>query len=288
MKTLDELSKKIHSLEELKNIVRAMKALSSANIHQYEKAVSSLSSYEETVLLSLKISVLLSNKTLKEDYIDSNKKLLIVFGSDVGLCGGFNFTLAEKVSEYIKVNADKQIKIITSGNKLNELLIFSDIEIEKNFSMPISIHGVNSLIQAVLIAINQYLDHDILIFNHFYDSHLSSSLRSDVMYPIDKGIVLKINDMEWPSKNRPISPISLEQLLKTSLQEFFYLKLYQACIHSLACEHTARLTSMKQAEKKIRKKLSETISEFQQTNQALITDELMMLITNYGSTLKNE
>ena len=49
MQSLENIREQLDGLEKLRNIVKTMKALSAANIRQYEQSVRSLSGYFRTV-----------------------------------------------------------------------------------------------------------------------------------------------------------------------------------------------------------------------------------------------
>jgi F-type H+-transporting ATPase subunit gamma len=53
MKTLAHLNQKLSSAEDLKSVVRTMKAMAASNIGQYEMAVSSLDAYNRTIGLGI-------------------------------------------------------------------------------------------------------------------------------------------------------------------------------------------------------------------------------------------
>ena len=53
METLESLRTKIEGAQDLKSVVRSMKAMAAANISQYEMAVISLADYYHTVALGI-------------------------------------------------------------------------------------------------------------------------------------------------------------------------------------------------------------------------------------------
>jgi F-type H+-transporting ATPase subunit gamma len=107
METQESLRRKLSGAEDLKSVVRTMKALAAANIMQYEMAVNSLGDYYRTVSLGI-IAYFRQKKinsiTEKQEPKGNNDKLIcaIVFGSDQGLVGQFNDYLANFVSQSLQ------------------------------------------------------------------------------------------------------------------------------------------------------------------------------------------
>ncbi|MCB1321913.1 MAG: F0F1 ATP synthase subunit gamma, partial [Leptospiraceae bacterium] len=65
MESLEQLQKQLDSLEELRTIVKTMKALSAASVRQYEQAVKALAGYYRTVERGL--HVVLKNSQVLSD-----------------------------------------------------------------------------------------------------------------------------------------------------------------------------------------------------------------------------
>ena len=92
------LTRKISGANDLQGVVRSMKALAASSIGQYEKAVKSLDDYYRTVELGLALclrngdpaSLSIAGKPKHKGAVGA-----VVFGSDQGLVGRFNDTLAE-------------------------------------------------------------------------------------------------------------------------------------------------------------------------------------------------
>src|SRR5665811_959220 len=111
MDTLESLRRKLAGAEDLKSVVRTMKAVAASNIGQYELAVSSLGDYYHTVSLGIiayfrqeKIDTIIEKKPPNRN----SEKIIyaIVFGSDQGLVGQFNDSLTDFVSQSLHALPD--------------------------------------------------------------------------------------------------------------------------------------------------------------------------------------
>src|ERR1022692_4516234 len=106
MDTLESIRNKTEGAKDLRSVVSAMKAMASSNIVQYQTAVSSLGDYYHTVALGIiayfkaeKIELISEKNEIKtRNKTNINKRICaIVFGSDQGLVGQFNDSMAEFV-----------------------------------------------------------------------------------------------------------------------------------------------------------------------------------------------
>ena len=97
--TLVGLRRKIGGADDLKSVVRSMKALAASSIGQYEKSVRALSDYYRTVELGLGACfrenepAAATVKPKAPTY--AGAITAIVFGSDQGLVGQFNDVIAD-------------------------------------------------------------------------------------------------------------------------------------------------------------------------------------------------
>ncbi len=131
METLESIHNKTEGAEDLKSVVSAMKAMASSNIVQYNTAVSALGDYYHTVALGIiayfraeNIEKISEKKEAKENKKNSREKLIcaIVFGSDQGLVGQFNDSMADFVLASLNGLPGKKV-IWAIGERVQLLLI---------------------------------------------------------------------------------------------------------------------------------------------------------------------
>ena len=166
MQTLEALTTQINSIKDLQSVVKTMKALAMVSIRQYETAVTALAEYNRTVEMGLQI--LLRNRYFSEQPVmlpndvsnhKSNGTLgVIIFGSDHGLCGQFNEQIVSYALEQLK---ELQIKpenctIAAVGARLIPYLETAKQSIYKQFSLPNSVAGITSMVQEILLMIEQW------------------------------------------------------------------------------------------------------------------------------------
>jgi F-type H+-transporting ATPase subunit gamma len=151
--SLEALRNRVDGANDLQSVVRTMKAMSASSITQYENAVLALNSYYKTVQMGL-------TACFKDEssghFLQLRSKVkktaaIIVFGSDQGLVGQFNDSLAEYVCQQLADIGAKQ-KIWVVGERMHGRLQDRDLDLETCFNAPSSVDGVSPLIGDLLIA----------------------------------------------------------------------------------------------------------------------------------------
>ena len=108
MQTLEGLKRRIKTTSSLRDIVSSMKTLSAVSVGQYEKSTIALNQYAENVELALQGLLHGKNfpnptkRNLKE------KTIAVILGSDQGLVGRFNKSIANFAFDYFKKNDIKK------------------------------------------------------------------------------------------------------------------------------------------------------------------------------------
>lgn len=294
METIEGLHRKLEGAEDLKLVVRAMKAISAANIGQYEKAVNSLEYYYRTVALGFiahigtkkeLLSVSLS-KTLPEK---NNLICAIVFGSDQGLVGQFNDTLTAFVSEYLQDLRGKK-EIWTVGDRVQLLLSDMGLYASKQFTVPNSVEAITPLVVDILIQSQESMEAGSLnTFYIFYNQPKEPSGYEPVckqLLPLDEKWKLSLVEFEWPTKNIPEIAGGVQPTLKALIREYLFVSLFKANAASLVSENSSRLSAMERANKNIEELLIELRFEYHQKRQYAINEELFDVIAGFEA-LKN-
>lgn len=279
--TLEQLQKQIANAEDLSSIVRTMKTLAATSVRQYERAAEALGDYYRTIELGLGVVL--------EKYEESapraarhkpQKALLVIFGSDHGLAGRFNEQILDYALEEYKESA---YKIAAVGEQVINRVRAAGLSLEKTFHMPSSISAITSFVQQLLLNIDRWrfeegLEKIILFFNRpVADSYKSGF---ETLVPVDFKKMCEAR-LKWSSRSLPTYSMEAEKLLSALLRQYFFVSLYRACALSLAAENASRLAAMQAAEKNIKERLEELKASFQHRRQAVITEELLDVISGF-------
>lgn len=284
MPSLETWKRKIETVEDLQLVIKTMKALAAVNIHEYEKAVASLTDYNRTLAMGLQ--VLLKNHPqalLRIKPLIKRKVALVVFGSDQGMCGQFNEKIANYSLETIKNLANPLI--LTIGNRISDRLEFDGYHSELSLTLPNSINAIILTIQEIVINLEiwrqeQQVNQILVCYNKF-KSGINYQPEQVEIFPLDVAWLQQLKQRKWMSNNLPIITLEPEILASTLFRQYFFVCLYRACAESLASENASRLASMQVAEKNITEKLAELQAQFQHQRQTNITEELLDIVSGF-------
>ncbi|MDO7597677.1 MAG: F0F1 ATP synthase subunit gamma [Pseudomonadota bacterium] len=287
---VDTLQHRIDGAVDLQTVVRTMKALSAGNIGQYEKAVTALAAYDQTVELGLiaclhqpDLQITMAARQQKHKQVTG----VIVFGSDQGLVGQFNDLLAEFVQESLKDELSN-IHIWAVGERMADQLEEAGLSLSETFNVPNSIHGITALVEQLLIASESAcFEGDI---NQLYIFHNGASAKiggyqtlSRRLLPFDELWQHKLRSTPWQTNNLPETLGNPQQTLQALIREYLFVSLFRACAESLASENGSRLATMQRAEKNIGDMLDELTQTYHQLRQENIDTELFDLIAGFTS-----
>lgn len=283
--TLDSLRRKIDGATELDSVVRTMKALAASSISQYLRAVDSLDDYYRTVELGLVASL---RQAAHAIYNDGGRRkgatCAVVFGSDQGLVGQFNESLADfSIGELNAMSGEKQVFAV--GERVQGRLADAGLSITCNFLVPNSIAAITSLVGRILIEIEmQRKQGQIAEVYLFHNRPSSGAIYQPVMQrllPLDETWQNELSGLTWPTANLPEVLGDGVTTLAALIREYLFISLFRACAESLASENTSRLAAMQRAAKNIESLLEELKQDFHRLRQSNIDAELFDVIAGF-------
>ena len=286
METIEALSRRSKSAEDLQSIVTTMKTMAAAKIWHYEQAVAALAEYERTVELGLQIAlrertegVEIARPTLE------NRLGAIILGSDQGLVGRFNDHVARYAIDKMKaMGADPAYRhLIAVGRRLRRRLETERQPIAAHFDMPSSIAGLRPTIQAMMAWLERWqseqaIDCIMLFFNRPL-SGASYEPHGVQLLPVDLNWLQDLQQRPWPSRSLPTFDMEWEALFSALIREYFFVAVDRAFASSLAAENASRLSSMQAAERNIEERLDELNMQYHQLRQSTITAELLDIVS---------
>ena len=289
MDTLENLRRKLEGAEDIKSVVRTMKAVAASNIGQYEMAVESLGDYYHTIALGIiayfrqiKIDVI----TEKPDRGKNNEKLIcaIVFGSDQGLVGQFNDSLTGFVSKSLS-NLQGKKQIWAVGERVQLLLSDAGFTITNHFQVPGSVDAITQLVGQILVKsqeTNEKRDaKEVYIFHNQPVSAATYLPVSQRLLPLDTKWKQTLSELNWPTKKIPQVIGEIRTTLLELIDGYLFVSLFKACAESLASENSSRLAAMQRAEKNIEEMLDDLNHKFHSLRQSTIDEELFDVVSGF-------
>lgn len=294
--TLDSLSRQIRSAEDLASVVRTMKTLAAVSIRQYEEAVDSLREYRCNVEDGLRM--LLSDASA-EDFVESGttssdprRELAVICGSDQGMCGQFNQQIVSFVGDRFSAEIPdpqqgKQATplFIVVGHRCGSLLEEAGFPAEACLPEAGSVGAVIECVQDVLTEIDRVRNSCSVQSVALYFSQRTSATVTEPHRTRVLPVKLAEYSANWAdvrqSRSLPMHTLPRAELLSSLLREYLFVSLFRACAESLSSENAARIQSMQTAERNITERLQELRSEYNQSRQTSITEELLDVVGGF-------
>lgn len=286
METLEQLSATLESLDDLRSIVRTMKALAAASIRQYERAVESLSQYNRTVALGLHVVLREMPERMMRRQRGRGPTGIIIFGSDHGLCGRFNEDLADFVREHLRARAETEdVRVLVVGARMTPLLAEAGLPADETLGLPGSAARVTALVDQLFLTLDAWQTEINVVSVHlFYNRRRSASRTHPIaqrLLPVDLHRFHRLEEEPWPSRVLPTFSMDRERLFAALVRQYLFVSLFRACAESQAAEHASRLSAMQSASRNLDDRQTELIAEFRRRRQEVITAELLDLVSGY-------
>jgi len=295
METLQQLTRKMAGAQDIKSVVRAMKAMAAANISQYELAVSSLAEYYRTVALGLVAYFASEPRGPQAPAADPPKAppriCALVFGSDQGLVGSFNSSLADFVGQALRALPGPK-EVWGVGERVQLLLADQGLPVTAKFAVPGSIKAITPLVGKLLLQAQQNLAKgeltELYVFHNQPTGAAGYQPVQQRLLPLDATWRADIAKLTWPTKLVPQVAGARPPTLAALLHELLFVSLFKACAESLASENASRLQAMQRAEKNINSLLDDMSHQYYRQRQSAIDEELFDVVSGFEALKKDK
>lgn len=296
METLAHIQQKLAGAEDLKSVVRTMKAMAASRIGEYELAVDSLSKYHRTIALGI-LAYFSANPADKFDRkvpSPRNKAPLhcaIIFGSDQGLVGPFNDTLASFAADFLAdLPGDKEVWSV--GERMRLRLADTGFIPAESFPLPGTVEAITPLVSKILMRGEEDIERgrfeSIYVFHNQPKAGAGYTPTGAQLLPLDEAWKQRFLAEAWPTKLIPQVAGGPRSTLLALIHEYLFTSLFKACAESLASENGSRLIAMQRAEKNIGELLDDLNHQYHQLRQGLIDEELFDVISGFEALRKRE
>ena len=283
------LRRTLSSASDLQSVVRTMKALAAASIGQYEQSVRALVDYNRTVELALSACLRADGNpnTMPTTTPGSQRPatVAIVFGSDQGLVGQFNETMADFAQVQLS-RLPVPATVWAVGERVCVRLRDAGFApVHGPLPVPLSVKGITALVGRILLETDaarsvQGLS-DLLIFYHRPKAASVYAPVSQRLLPLDDAWRRERVVLPWPTRNLPQVIHPGRTTLRVLIREYLFVSLFRASAESLASENASRLAAMERADKNISELLDELQSRFNRQRQSGIDAELFDMVSGF-------
>ncbi len=284
--TLESLARRSESMKGIRSVVHTMKTLSVINAAPYEQAARAIDAYHATVLDGL--HAFLSQSGPLPAPPQQAQRVVVVFGSDHGLCGSYNETLAAHVAQSA---AAAGATVLCVGAQMADALADQGLAVAKLFFPPASVDGIGrlaNLLTRKLDAMRQ--DGRGLAVSLAYcarDEDGAQAAKIVALLPLDPALVAAFQAKPWASRSLPQFTMPPDDLFLALIRAHLFASLFRAAAEALVTENAARLALMQQAEQSVDDRLDALQSDSRALRQADITTELLDVIIGFEALRKD-
>lgn len=276
-KGIHDIKRRITSVQNTKQITKAMELVSSAKLRKSKERVDQTRPYFRTILRSIQ-DILASSKGIKHPLMEQREVKntgYIVLTADRGLCGGFNTNINKLVSNDID-NKDKA-KLITVGTKGRDFFKRRNFDIKEAFThiseKPTYTNAASVAKAALELYKNNEVDEIYLAYTEFV-STITYEPKLVKLLPAEN---LKTEKSEGRPTLIDYEP-SPEGVLDYLIPKYIESTVYGAMVESSASEQGARRVAMESATDNAEEVISDLQLEYNRARQAAITQEISEIV----------
>ncbi len=286
MANLRDIRNRIGSVNNTQQITKAMKMVAAAKLRKAQERMVQTRPYAakiQDVVGRLVSGTEVSNQLMRP--VDDVKSvLMIIVGSDRGLCGGFNNNLFKEIEKSIEDNfrvyrEDDTLSLITIGKKATAHFSkrkYNVVNSYPGFFDHLEYDATSAIMSA---ATHQFVSGDydeVYIAYNEFKSVIAQVRKIEKVLPINPEAIVGDDSKESIEYIfEPDSSEILDQLLPLHLN----MQLWKAVLESNAAEQGARMSAMDSATENA-KELERTLRlKYNQARQSAITTEISEIVS---------
>ena len=284
MPSLKDLKNRISSVKSTQKITSAMKMVAAAKLRRAQDQA--LASRPYTSLMDKIVSKISSKATgtsidLLTGKPENKTHLLVVFSADRGLCGGFNGSITRSVKKEINdlQKNNVNVKLLMVGKKSADSLNreYGNLFIDKIEGKSAKPNYADAEVLATKI-IDLFENGDFGVCRVIYNKFVSA-IAQEVTFKSLIPAEVEINEEDKDTASIYDFEPSEEEILTDLLPRNLATQLFSSQIESTASELAARMTAMDNATRNAGEMIDKLTLQYNRTRQAVITSELIEIIS---------
>lgn len=272
MEQLPRLQARIANLHELRDLIRALRALAASHVQEAQGALDGIRRYVEAVEDAIAEGAGLLPKAAAAGLSDetgtaSVGSVLIVACSEHGFVGGFN----ERLLDHALTVRQAGQRLVIVGRRGSQLAAERGLAAETGFPMATHAGGVLGIARQVAAGLATAASAQVVFGSYRRGGNYEPEARS--ILPLDPTLLARSD-----SRSPPLHHLAPAVLLQQLASEYLFAEITRALMESLASENGARLRVMESADHNIADKLEELQRSEHSLRQDAITEELLDVV----------
>lgn len=280
---MKEIKTRIASVENTKQITKAMELVSSSKFRRAKENVESSKAYFNTLKEAVG-NIAKNTSGVKSEFLKQREvknRCYVVIGGDRGLAGGYNSNIFKALEA--ETEGSKNVKVITIGKKAKEFVSKRNFELIGSIS---SVENANyeDIMNISKTIMDSYQNGDIdevkLIYTEFI-SALNQEPRLVKLLPVS----IEANKGEEKKQSGAAVQYlpSPDAVLGFIVPKYVSGMIYGGLAESYASEQAARRTAMESATDNANEMISSLELQYNRARQAAVTQEISEIVAGASS-----
>jgi F-type H+-transporting ATPase subunit gamma len=274
MTRLSEIQSHIASMDELLDIVGAMRSLAGMRVQESQRALPGIRSYADSMAAAIGSALLSMPQPIQIDLLEHGHRALILCMAEHGFVGGFN----ERMLEAARPTLKPTDLLFVLGSRGAALAFERGRKVAWTQPMATRLAGapdaVNLLINELYKRIARGDVGRVEVMFGRYRQGAPSSIERRLLLPLDTRTLAAAK-----ARQAPLHNLAPRRLFEKLMAEYVFALLTEAAVESIASENAARFAAMESAHENVGKKLAGLQENARQARQTEITAELLDLMT---------
>ena len=279
MATLRDIRRRIGSVQNTKQITRAMKVVAASRLRRSQERIFNARPYADQMLAMLE-SVAARLEQQHHPLLarrPERKILLVVITADRGLCGAFNANLLRTAQSYIRERGADKVSLVIVGRKGRDFFRRRSVNITAeyvNIFKQLEFSHARELAEKVIgLYTSETVDAVDFVYNEF-KSTMVQDVKVDRYLPIEPRIAAEGEFQADYIYEQPPA-----EILKTLLPRYVEVQVFRALLESQAAEYAARMTAMDSATNNADDLIETLKLKLNRARQAGITKEIIEVVS---------
>ncbi|MGZ4198579.1 MAG: ATP synthase F1 subunit gamma [Thermoleophilia bacterium] len=285
MATLQDIRRRIASVENTRKVTKAMEMISAAKLRRAQQRIEALRPYAiDMVEMMRDLATFADDRKAYEllrDTGDAKREAVLVVTGDRGLAGAFNANVLRAFFETDRGLRDAGVETLALvvGKKGIGTLGFRGYGIEQSWQgksdRPTYADAAAIAHHVIELFTSRRVDRVRLIYNHF---------KSPIEQTLVKSVILPIEPQEVYAEGRERPPVTYlyepdeSAIFESLLPRYVEIAIFRALLESSASEQGARMSAMRNASESADEMMSSLTLSMNRARQAAITQEILEVV----------
>jgi F-type H+-transporting ATPase subunit gamma len=270
--------REVKRIKDVKETLKALEKISSANLHFWRKIQRIQKEYDEKLKMIISDfgEFEIESPFFKENNV--GKELKVVFSVEGKFCG----KILNPLLDFVGINLKKDDEVLITGERGKNLLEKRNIKVNYFFKMKREIPTEKDIREIKDLIISGFLKkkwRKIVVFYIEFESLASQNPKAFEFLPFDfQSLREKIKEKKLLGS--PIFEPSREKIFNFLIKEYLEFTLYEKILETKLSELVARSVSLEEAGEKADELISQINLQFLRTKRESITKEVTELFSH--------